>query len=131
MNWPYLHRKIYALRRVAGMATDRKTGKLTNFLICCVLIFASSNAAPWTNGHVRATKFNPSLKIDPWVTASAENGDTDFLVFLAEQADLSQAGKLETKLEKGEYVFKQLTETARRTQRPLFNKLEELCCLRS
>ena len=65
-------------------------------------------------------------KIDPWILETAEYGETEFLVFLTEQADLSQAAKLATKTEKGEYVYEQLTETARRTQGPILNALEQL-----
>ncbi len=55
--------------------------------------------------------------VDPWVLeTAAANGETEFLVFLAEQADLSAAATLQTKEEKGAYVYQQLTETAARTQ---------------
>ncbi|MCP4426502.1 MAG: S8 family serine peptidase [Chloroflexi bacterium] len=62
-------------------------------------------AAPWTQ------------KVDAWVleTAAAQ-GETEFLVYLAEQADLSGAAALPTKLAKGEYVVEQLTAVAQRTQ---------------
>jgi len=55
-------------------------------------------------------------KVDPWVLQTASEGETEFLVFLTEQADLSRASALKTKLEKGTYVFETLTETAARTQ---------------
>ena len=57
-------------------------------------------------------------KVDAWVLDPAHtvNGKTEFLVYLTQQADLSRAGSLATKAEKGAYVFKQLTEIARKTQ---------------
>jgi uncharacterized repeat protein (TIGR01451 family) len=59
-------------------------------------------------------------KVDPWVLETvAEQGETEFLVFLTEQADLSGAAALRTKLEKGQYVYETLTEVANRTQPPV------------
>jgi len=69
-------------------------------------------AAPW------------QAKVDPWVLTSALAGETEFIVFLAEQADLSQARQLPTKLEKGTYIFARLTEVARRSQKPVLAALE-------
>lgn len=64
-------------------------------------------------------------KIDPWVLQTAAAGETEFLVFLTEQADLSAAAALPTKLAKGQYVYQTLTETAQRTQGALLQVLEE------
>ncbi len=64
-------------------------------------------------------------KIDPWVLQTAAAGETEFLVFLTEQADLSAAAALPTKLAKGQYVYQTLTETALRTQGALLKALEE------
>ncbi len=74
-----------------------------------------ANAAPWQN------------KVDPWVletAAAAADGKTEFLVFLAEQADLSAAASLPTKLEKGRYVYETLTQVAAATQGPVIAALE-------
>ena len=65
-------------------------------------------------------------KVDPWVLNTAAQGSTEFLVYLKEQADLSAARRLPTKLEKGAYVYNQLTQTARRTQAPLLAALQDL-----
>lgn len=65
-------------------------------------------------------------KVDPWVLESVQAGETEFLIFLVEQADLSGAASLRTKLEKGEYVYQRLTETARRTQGPVLAALQDL-----
>lgn len=65
-------------------------------------------------------------KVDQWVLDTAvtnADGQTEFLVYLKEQADLSQAAQLDTKLAKGQYVFEQLTATAERTQAPLLAQL--------
>jgi uncharacterized repeat protein (TIGR01451 family) len=65
-------------------------------------------------------------KVDPWVLKTAIQGETEFLVFLEEQADLSAAGTLPTKAEKGRYVFEQLTEVAQRSQQDLLSTLEAM-----
>lgn len=64
-------------------------------------------------------------KVDPQVLTSAESGNTDFLVVMKEQADLSGAAKLTSKQEKGEYVFQQLSGVASRSQASLINTLEQ------
>lgn len=66
-------------------------------------------------------------KVDPWVLATAgRDRDAEFLVFLAEQADLSGAAELSTKEAKGAYVYQQLTTVARRTQPPIIAALQDL-----
>jgi serine protease AprX len=65
-------------------------------------------------------------KVDPWVLDTAAQGPTEFLVYLKEQADLSAAQYLPTKLQKGAYVYNQLAQTARRTQAPLVAVLQDL-----
>ena len=65
-------------------------------------------------------------KVDPLVLKTAADGETEFLVLLHEQADLSEAFKLESKLEKVHYVYQQLTEVAARTQGPILAELADL-----
>ncbi len=87
-----------------------------------LLLAAPAAAADWRD------------KVDPWVlervdlpaetAAPAEAAaQAEFLVFLAEQADLSTARRLPGKAAKGRYVFERLTEVAARTQRPLLDEL--------
>ena len=65
-----------------------------------------------------------SSKVDPWVLETATaGGETEFLVVLVEQADLSNASRLSAKEVKGAYVFQRLTEVAGRTQGPLLAAL--------
>lgn len=71
-----------------------------------------ASAAPWES------------KVDPWVLETAALGQTEFMVFLSEQADVSGADRLETKLEKGTYVYETLRATAARTQAPVLTALE-------
>jgi subtilisin family serine protease len=62
-------------------------------------------------------------KVDPPVLTTAAGGETEFLITLNEQADLGEASKLKTKLEKGHYVYQQLTAVAARTQGPILAEL--------
>src|SRR5215510_9494290 len=50
---------------------------------------------------------------------TANGGSTEALVVLAEQADLSPAASMHTKLEKGRFVFNALRAVADRSQAPL------------
>ena len=63
-------------------------------------------------------------KVDPWVlnTARAE-GQTEFLVFLADQADVSAADGLTSKVEKGAFVYETLSRKAAETQGPVLDAL--------
>jgi subtilisin family serine protease len=63
-------------------------------------------------------------KVDPWVLDTAAEGETEFIVFLAQQADVSAAAGLKTKLEKGQYVFEALTKMAETTQGPVLKALQ-------
>ncbi len=63
-------------------------------------------------------------KVDPWVLATDSQGQTEFLLFLREQANLSGAHALRGKIEKGQYVFQQLSGTAAHTQTPVIQFLE-------
>ncbi len=64
-------------------------------------------------------------KVEPRLLDTVNaNGKADFIVMMAEKADLSPAGQLETKEAKGAFVFQALRATAERTQRPLLDYLD-------
>jgi serine protease AprX len=66
-------------------------------------------------------------KVDARVLAETANGgSTDFILVLAEQADLSGAAALPTKQAKGHYVYRALRDMAARTQAPLLKQLDGL-----
>ena len=67
----------------------------------------AATAAPWQD------------KVDPWVLDTAQSGETEFLVFLSEQANLSAAAALKDKTAKGAYVYETLSTLAEATQKPL------------
>lgn len=67
-----------------------------------------------------------TLKVDPWVLERLSlDGQTEMLVVLADQADVSGAARLHGKKERGRYVFEQLTAAAERSQKPLLEMLKE------
>lgn len=91
---------------------------LTTLLIAFTLISAQTRTAD-------AVLWQTS--VDPWVLETADaNGQTEFLVFLSEQADLTAAYALDTKLQKGAYVYETLTATAARTQPAVIAQLDTL-----
>lgn len=99
-----------------------KKARLINILIGFILLItsAATRAAPLEQAQTWQSK------VDPWVLDTAARGETEFLVFLPQQANLSAAANLETKLEKGTYVFEQLTATAEKTQAPLLDALRQM-----
>ena len=65
-------------------------------------------------------------KIAPWVMEHTANGQrAEFFVVLADQADLSQAATLQTKAQKGRYVYNTLLNKSLTTQGPLLQWLRE------
>ena len=63
-------------------------------------------------------------KVDRWVLGRVEaGGDGEFLIVLAEQADLSAATRLATKSDQGRFVVDRLRAVAARTQPPLLAAL--------
>ncbi len=65
-------------------------------------------------------------KISPFVVAGTANGaSTEALVVLSQQADLSPAYTLKTKLEKGNFVVNSLRTVASRTQAPILSMLQQ------
>jgi subtilisin family serine protease len=94
------------------------------FAAALILALACAGAAEVPpNGDVVVN----APKVSPWVLDKvAAEGKAEFIVLLAEQADLRGASRLETKAEKGAYVYKALTATASRSQGPLIKVLRAL-----
>src|SRR4051794_5798736 len=64
-------------------------------------------------------------KIAPWVTQNTSNGkQAEFMVVLADQADLSGAAALKSKKEKGRFVRDTLWKKSQATQGPLLKWLD-------
>jgi hypothetical protein len=64
-------------------------------------------------------------KVDSRVADAAANGETEFIIYMAQQADLSAAKSLQTKEEKGTYVYRTLTAHAEATQAPVISMLAQ------
>ena len=82
-------------------------------------------AALMWGGATVATAADWRSKVDPSVLATAETGEqTEFLVFLKDQADLSGTPEASTKEDKGRYVFEHLRAAATRSQGSLIETLK-------
>ncbi len=91
-------------------------------LITLVSVFMA-NAAPLLPGRSAAISAWQD-QVDPWVLDTVAGGETEFLVALKEQADLSGAAAFKTQAEKGIYVYTQLSQTAQRSQASILRRLE-------
>jgi subtilisin family serine protease len=91
-----------------------------------LLMLSAGGYAPVPAQGLQAAQRQPDwqAKVDPWVAETAAEGETEFLIFLHEQADLSGAAAWHTKEAQGAYVYRQLTETAQRTQGALIADLQ-------
>ena len=78
-----------------------------------------------TSPSFSAREQNPAInKIAPWVLEkTADGNEAEFLVVLADQADVSSARALPTKTEKGRFVRDALWNKAQATQRPILDWL--------
>jgi len=103
------------------MLTHRSIWRITAvllWLLILVLIIVdttqSTQASLW------------EYKVDPWILETARTQpETEFLVYLTTQADLSAATELPGKAAKGQYVYEQLTAVAAATQTDLIQALEK------
>jgi serine protease AprX len=96
----------------------RLASKVFSLLVLFALLAGNPLPAPANSAPAWQSK------VDAWVTATAAGGETEFLIYLSEQADLSKAATLPTKLEKGNYVYEALTSMAQRTQGPVIAALQ-------
>ena len=97
---------------------QRKALSLITLLV--LLVIASSSLALAAQEAPDAWR----AKVDPWVLDTASEGETEFIVFLTQQANVSGAEALTSKVEKGRFVFEALTQTANATQGPVLKALQ-------
>ncbi len=64
-------------------------------------------------------------KVDPVLLDMPSSEKTGFILFLQEQADLSAAVNLQSKTEKTDYVYQQLTQAAESSQPPVIAELKK------
>jgi serine protease AprX len=100
--------------------------------VALVAAFASSRAIgqrvdfPGQRVGNNAVHPMPAQKIATWVIEHTANGQqAEFLVMLADQADLSPAANLPTKTEKGRFVYQTLLEKAQSTQESILQMLRD------
>src|SRR5215510_10929717 len=96
------------------------------FAAAAIAVFAaigSSRAVGQGSPPVQGTKAD---KIEPWVVEHTANGQqAEFMVVLADQADVSGADTMRTKTEKGRYVHDTLWNKSQTTQGPILQWLRE------
>jgi subtilisin family serine protease len=89
----------------------------------CALAAISSSRA---TDQSRPANENDSAKIAPWVVERTVNGHlAEFIVVLADQADLSGATMLRTKIDKARFVRDTLWSKAQTTQGPILQWLRQ------
>ncbi len=99
------------------------------FSILIILSLLSGNLAFTPTAANSALSSTPSPqqpwkeKVDALVLSQATSGSVEFLIYMADQADLSGADDLKTKQEKTLFVYQKLTEAAQRSQPPLIQAL--------
>ena len=100
----------------------KRTSLSRGLLITAVLIAVFASLVP----VVSASDSSASGKISARLLSETANGGrTEALIVLVEQADLTAASSLRTKLDKGSYVFQALQDLAQRTQAPLRSLLQQ------
>jgi hypothetical protein len=103
-------------------------------MLCVFLFIAAGVAVIFATGigereHSARTGWHLAsepVKIAPWVFEHTANGQrAEFIVVLTDQADLSGAVALTTKMEKGRYVYEALRNKSKTTQVPILQWLRE------
>jgi subtilisin family serine protease len=93
--------------------------------VALVAALASSDAIG-QRIELKTSQRAPAQKIASWVVEHTTNGQqAEFFVVLADQADLSPAANLQTKTEKGRFVYQTLLEKAQSTQEPILQFLRD------
>jgi subtilisin family serine protease len=92
-------------------------------ILTLITIFLLTN---WIGASISATPVQPAWtrKVGPEVLSKVQNGETEYLIILRDQADLSPAEDMKTKLEKGTFVYERLTEVADASQGSLIAILD-------
>jgi serine protease AprX len=113
-----LRQKTVFWNRLSGLGSINGRFISTALLLTTLSILASSS--------VLASDVPPLAKIAPPLASEiAFGGTSEALIVFEEQADLSGAANLPTKLEKGRYVYNALRAVAERTQASMRKLLQE------
>ena len=90
------------------------------FLLLISLLFSFLYRSPLSD----RSELSWQDKVDPLLLTDTAS-QVEFILFLEEQANLDGAVQFATKRQKGEYVFKTLTQTAQRSQKPILDLLAD------
>lgn len=117
-------------KKLYPISTSRSCRVFSSLLVVAavfaVVVGIVSSRQPAMAGPARGSGSLQSGKIAPWVVEHTANGQqAEFLVVLADQADLSSAANLPTKVEKGRFVFQALFNKAQTTQGPILQWMRE------
>jgi serine protease AprX len=113
----HIHSKVGPLRRIVGLLF------LAAAVAAVLGAVASLRAVNQPSSPERAAALR---KIAPWVTQHTAGGkQAEFMIVLADQADLSGAAALSTKSEKGRFVHDALLNKSQTTQGPVLQWLRE------
>jgi subtilisin family serine protease len=95
-------------------------------LTLLVFVLATIGSVESQDSRLGIAQRAAQSKIAPWVMDKTASGNVaEFLVVLADQADLSGAAALRTKEEKGRFVYETLYNKAKATQGPILAWLQE------
>jgi Subtilisin-like serine proteases len=98
----------------------------SSFFVAAVIAVAAAIGTSHAIGQGDASNQNTTAKIAPWVIEHTAAGQqAEFIVVLAEQANLSPARMLAAKSEKSNYVRDALWTKSQATQRPVLQWLAE------
>jgi len=99
------------------------------FFVAAAIAAAGAVTSSRVANQERAAVSSPpaaAQKIAPWVIEhTANDQQAEFFVVLADQADLSHADSLQTKADKGRYVYETLLNRSHATQGPILRWLRE------
>ena len=110
------HSKVGPLRRIVGSL----------FLAAAVAAALGAVASSRAINRSSPEQAAALRKIAPWVTEHTAGGkQAEFMVVLADQADISGAAALSTKSEKGHFVRDALLNKSQATQAPILQWLQE------
>src|SRR6476620_10787361 len=107
-----------------AIKTSRSRRVFCSLFFITAVVAAVGGVAPTLAVRQRVVDNAFHQKIAPWVMEHTANGQqSEFFVVLVDQADLSRANTLQTKAEKGRYVYNSLFNKSETTQRPVLQWL--------
>ncbi len=114
------------IRNITTIGSLRMIVCVFLFTAAAIIMLAGSASLRAVNNFAGAGQKAGLSKITPWVLDHTANGkQAEFLVVLADQADLRAASTLRTKQAKGRFVRDRLWQKAQSTQGPILQLLRD------